>query len=132
MTVRELSQLYYINAAIEMMRDQLEEMREAADVRSPSMSDMPKAPGARDKIGDIVPRIADKEAEIRAMMREMEHKRAELTRYINTVPNVRIRLIMQLRFLRLLTWQEVAEVIGGKETEYSVKQTCYRFLKGKE
>lgn len=129
MTVKELSQLYYINAYIEHMREQLAEMREAADVRSPSLSDMPKAPGARDKIGDIVPRIADKEAEIRAEMREMERVRAELTQYINKVPNVRIRLIMQLRFLRLLSWQEVAEVIGGKETEYSVKQTCYRFLK---
>lgn len=131
MTVKELSQLYYINASIEMMREQLADMREAADIRSPSLSDMPKAPGARDKIGDIVPRIADQESEIRAMMREMEDKRRELTAYINTVPNMRIRLIMQLRFLRLLTWQEVADVIGGKETEYTVKMACYRYLKGK-
>lgn len=132
MTVKELSQLYYINRSIEHMREQLAEMRQALDVRSPSLSDMPKAPGAHDRIGDLVPRIADEEARIRAEMREMERVRAELTGYINTVPNVRIRLIMQLRFLRLLTWQEVADVIGGKETEYSVKQSCYRFLKGRE
>ncbi len=132
MTVKELSQLYYLNASIEMMREQLAEMREAADIRSPSLSDMPRASGVKDKIGEIVPSIADQETELEEMLAEMEEKRRELTAFINTVPNYRIRLILQLRYVKLMTWQEVADKIGGKETEYTVKKTCYRFISEKE
>lgn len=130
MTVKELSQLYYLNASIEMMRERLAELREAADIRSPSISDMPRAPGLRDKVGDIVPRIADEEAELEEMLREMEEKRRELNAFITRVPNVRIRLILQLRYVKMMTWQEVADAIGGRETEYSVKKACYRYVGG--
>ena len=74
MTVKELSQLYYLNASIEMMREQLAELREAADIRSPSISDMPRALGLRDKVGDIVPRIADEEAELEEMLLTLKEK----------------------------------------------------------
>ena len=38
---------------------------------------------------------------------------------------------MILRFIHQKTWQEVANAIGGKETEYSVKHTCYRYVEGR-
>ena len=31
-----------------------------------------------------------------------------------------------------MQWQQVADEIGGKETEYSVKSCCYRYVEGND
>lgn len=130
MTVKELSQLFYLQRSIEIAKETLEDLEESLDVRSPGFSDMPRAGGARDRIGDVVPEIADRISELEEMIREAEARKKELMTYIRRVPNTRIRLILQLRFVDLLSWQEVADRIGGRETEYTVKKTCYRYLNG--
>ena len=131
MTVQELQQLFYLNRLIEREQDKLDDLRSAAGLKSPAFSDMPKAPGARDKIGELVPKIVDQEREIEQNLQAYTETRDRLQDYIRRVPNTRIKLILSLRFLDMLPWQEVADAIGGKETEYSVKQACYRYVDGK-
>ena len=131
MTVQELQQLFYLNRLIEHERERLEELRSALSLQSPVLTDMPKAPGAKDKIGDIVPAIVDQEAEIEKDLKEYTAARDRLTAYIRQVPNARIKTILILRFIDQKPWQEVADAIGGKETEYSVKQACYRYVDGR-
>ena len=132
MTVQELQQLFYLDGLIEAEKERLEDLRESADIRSPELTDMPKAPGAKDKIGAIVPRIVDQAEEIAENIRRYDAMRKRLIDYINALPNARIKLIMILRFIQQKTWQEVADIIGGKETEYSVKSACYRYIYGKD
>lgn len=131
MTIQELQQLFYLGKLIEHEQDRLEALRSAVSLQSPVLSDMPKAPGRRDKLGDVVPRIVDQEAEIAESIRKYKETRDRLMRYIGAVPNARIKMIMILRFIDQKPWQEVADTIGGKETEYSVKQACYRYVEGK-
>lgn len=131
MTVQELQQLFYLNKLIEHERERLEELRSALSLQSPVLTDMPKAPGAKDKIGTIVPSIIDQEAEIEKNLQAYMEARDKLTEYINRVPNARIKTILILRFIDQMPWQEVAEAIGGRETEYSVKQACYRYVDGR-
>lgn len=131
MTVQELQQLFYLNKLIEHERERLEDLRSALSLQSPVLTDMPKAPGAKDKIGTIVPSIIDQEAEIEKNLQAYMEARDKLTEYINRVPNARIKTILILRFIDQKPWQEVAEVIGGRETEYSVKQACYRYVDGR-
>lgn len=131
MTVQELQQLFYLNRLIEREQDKLDDLRSAAGLKSPAFSDMPKAPGAHDKIGELVPKIVDQEREIEQNLQAYTETRDRLQDYIRRVPNTRIKLILSLRFLDMLPWQEVADAIGGKETEYSVKQACYRYVDGK-
>lgn len=128
MTVQELQQLFYLEKLIEHERERLEELRASAGLKSPLLSDMPKAPGARDKLGDLVPKIVDQEAEIAKSIKKYSETRERLLRYINHVPNARIKMIMILRFIDQKPWQEVADIIGGKETEYSVKHAIYRYV----
>ena len=128
MTVKELQQLFYLEKIIQHEQDRLDELRASVDLHSPGLSDMPKAPGARDKLGDTVPKIVDQEAEIRKNIRIYSQTKEKLLKYINGVPFVRIKMIMILRFIDQKPWQEVAEEIGGKETEYSVKKAVYRYL----
>ena len=131
MTVQELQQLFYLNRMIEREQDKLDDLRSAAGLKSPAFSDMPKAPGAHDKIGELVPKIVDQEREIEKNIQAYTQTRDRLQDYIRKVPNTRIKLILSLRFLDMMPWQEVADTIGGKETEYSVKQACYRYVDGK-
>ena len=109
----------------------LKEMREAAGLRSPGFDDMPGAPGAKDRIGEAVPKIVDKEREIMEHIEMYDRTRAEIANYIESAPNAKIKLFMKLRFLDLMPWMEVAEAVGGTVTEYAVKKACYRFIEGK-
>lgn len=128
MTVKELQQLFYLERIIQHEKDRLDELRASVDLHSPGLSDMPKAPGAKDKLGDTVPKIVDQEAEIQKNIILYSRTKEKLLRYINGVPFVRIKMIMILRFIDQKSWQEVADAIGGKETEYSVKKAVYRYL----
>ncbi|MBR6029190.1 MAG: hypothetical protein IKP40_08860 [Clostridia bacterium] len=128
MTVQELQQLFYLNKLIEHERERLEDLRSALSLQSPMLTDMPKAPGVRDKIGELVPAIVDQEAEIARSLRAYQETRDRLLNYIHRVPNARIKMIMMLRFIDQKSWQEVADAIGGRETEYSVKHACYRYV----
>lgn len=128
MTIQELQQLFYLGKLIEHEQDRLEALRSAVSLQSPVLSDMPKAPGRRDKLGDVVPRIVDQEAEIAESIRKYKETRDRLMRYINTVPNARIKMILILRFIDQKSWEEVADVIGGKETGDSARMCVTRYL----
>lgn len=123
--------MFYLDRLIEREQQKLQEMRDAAGIRSPGYDDMPHVPGAKDRIGDIVPKIVDKEHEIRERIEEYDRTRSEIEDYIESVPQAKIKLILKLRFLDLLPWMEVADALGGDATEYSVKKACYRFVEGR-
>ena len=128
MTVKELQQLFYLDKMIKLELDRLEELRASLDLHSPGLSDMPKAPGVRDKIGDVVPEIVDQAKRIEKNIQIYQKKKERLVRYIDSVPFVRVKMIMTLRYVDQKSWQEVADIIGGRETEYSVKKVVYRYL----
>ena len=113
MTLQELSQHYDLRRKLKKDEGILAALREAAYPKSPVLSDMPHAPGVRDKVGDLAVEIAD-------MSERVRYLREEITRQEQEVEG--------LRFLRCLTWGEVAGVVGGSNTEDGVKSTCYRYL----
>ena len=132
MTIGELNQLAYLQKAIEMESERLRELRESVDVKSPVITDMPKAPGARDKLGETVPKIVDQEAEILASLQKFTALKERAEQFINRTPNPRMKMILVMRFMDQKQWQEIADIIGGKEKEYSVKQACYRYVEGRD
>ncbi len=132
MTVKELEQLPYLEKLIEKEKEHLETLRDAADVKAQVISGMPRASGVSDRIGDAVPRVVDAEKEIERNIEEYIRERDRLKLYIEKAANARIKLILHLRFVRQMQWQQVADEIGGKETEYSVKSFCYRYVEGND
>lgn len=132
MTIEELKQLAYLEKAISLEKDRLQALRESIDMKSPVITDMPKAPGARDRLGEVVPEIVDQDMALQENIRKLEEMKKRLTDYIDKTGNVRMRMILTLRFIKQMQWQEVADYIGGKETEYSVKQACYRYVESRQ
>ena len=131
MTIEELNQLAYLEKAIELEQRRLETLEESLGLKSPVISDMPKAPGAKDKIGETVPKIVDQQEEIRETIERYTELRERLLRFINKTVNAKMRMILIMRFVDQKSWQDIAAFIGGKETEYSVKQSCYRYIEGR-
>lgn len=131
MTIEDLRELFYLDKLIDYENERLDDLRAKLDLHSPTISDMPKASGAKDKIGEVVPEIVDKTRQIEMDVCDLEARRNRLQGFIRVLPNIRIRLIMTLRFIDRLPWTEVAEKIGGRETEDTVKKACYRYLDSK-
>lgn len=129
MTLELLNQLRPLEVLIERERERLEELRDAAGISSPRLDGMPRKPGVSDKVGSLVPAIIDQESEIMQNLQLYTQKKREIEQFINEIPQFRIRLIYQLYYRDGLNWQEVSDKLGGKETEYSVKNAAYRYLR---
>lgn len=157
MTLKELSQLYYLNREIEMDQERLVNLdaeikgdeeqladleRIASSPSSPNYDGMPKSPSYGNKIENTVARIWDLAESIKrkkalrsdiAMTIQAKQilcltERNKLERYIADIPDSLLRLIFTYRFINGLTWSQVSYSIGVRTTEESVKKMCYRYL----
>lgn len=130
MTVKELSQLYWLNREIEMDQKRLEELEYQAVPGSPTISDMPPGPHNNEsKVEKLAAEIVDLKAIIAAKQIQCIHERQRLERYISEIPDSLTRSIFELRFANGLPWSQVAASLGGGNTTEGVKKRCYRYLK---
>lgn len=130
MTLKELSQLYYLNREIEMDQQRIEELRaKASALGSPNYDGMPKSPSYKNRLERYIAEIVDLEAIISAKITQCIHERNRLERYIADIPDSLTRQIFTLRFINGLSWLQVAYSIGGNNTEQGVKMICYRYIK---
>lgn len=129
MTLKELSQLYYLNREVEMDQKRLEELEWAAVPGSPVISDMPTGSHSNNsKVEELAAEITDLKAIIAAKQIQCIHERQRLERYICGIPDSETRMIFTLRFINGLPWSQVAACIGVGNTSDRVKKVCYRYL----
>lgn len=130
MTVKELSQLYWLNREIgELQRRLMELNSKITAPRTPNMDGMPRASGNGYALENAVAELADIQAIITAKQQEVIHERNRLERYISGIDDSLTREIFALRFINGLTWDQTAASIGGGNTSMSVRQRVYRYLK---
>ena len=65
--------------------------------------------------------LASLEMELLEMLNQVEE-------FIASLDDSRMRRIITLRFIENLSWNKVADRIGGNNTEDSVKKAFYRFM----
>lgn len=129
MTLKELSQLYYLNREIERDQERLEKLRARASAPgAPNYDGMPKSPSFENRLERYIAEIVDLEAIIQAKITQCLHERARLERYIAEISDSLTRQIFQLRFINGLTWVQIAFSVGGGNTEEGVRKRVYRYL----
>lgn len=130
MTLKELSQLYYLNREIEMDKERLERLRSLAYTPSgPNLTGMPGGGDRENRIERYIAEIVDLEAIISAKVTQCFHERSRLERYIADIPDSLTRQIFTLRFINGLSWEACAAHIGGSNTWKNLSNICYRYIK---
>ena len=80
---------------------------------------------ARNSLQKNIQRIEDKYTELLELQNDVEE-------YIESIEDSRMRRIIRMRFLDKLTWNQVADNIGGGNTEDSVRMAFNRFIEEKQ
>lgn len=133
MTLKELSQLYWLNREIEADKERLGELRQKIGApQSATISGMPGGGSRGSGMERYIAEIVDLEAIIRAKITQCMHERARLERYISGISDSLTRQIFTLRFVDGLSWRQVAFSVGGGNSEDSVKKTVYRHIRKAE
>lgn len=128
MTLQELSQHYQLRAQLEKDEDILYNLRMAAQPSAHALDGMPRASGVSDKVGALAIAIVDMEERIAYLKAAIAEEEGNISEWISSIKNDQTRQIFRLRYLGCLTWAEVAQVIGGRNTEAGVRMVCYRYL----
>lgn len=132
MTIKELSQLYYLNREIERDRERLSILRSKASSMGASGFDgLPKSGCLGGRLEQCIAEIVDLEVIIQAKITQCLHERNRLERYISDIPDSITRQVFHLRFVSGLPWAQIALSIGGGNTEEGVRKRVYRYLKQK-
>ena len=134
MTKKELEQLPLLAQLIDHERDRVKRIRNAAGIKSPSFG-MPSGTGPRDRIAENIPAAVDLESEIAAQLTDLEERRNRIERWIREQPP-RIQLIVRLKYLDGLTWNEVADEVYkdsmNPKSDDAVRQYLNRYLREEE
>lgn len=128
MTLKELSQLYYLNREIEMDQRRLRELEAKALPGAQVITGMPHGTGVVDKVGEYAAEIADLRGIIEAKHQQCLYERSRLERYIADIDDSLLRQIFTYRFVNGLPWLQVAACIGGNNTADSVRVACNRYI----
>jgi len=133
MTLKELSQLYWLNREIERDRERLADVRSrAACPSAPNLSGMRGGTSDESRVERYVAEIVDLELIISAKLTQCVYERNRLERYISDIPDSLTRQIFQLRFIDGLNWIQISNRIGGGNSEEGVRKRVYRYLKSEK
>lgn len=120
MTAKEyLSQYKDLNDSINVKLEQVGELRRKAQTVSSGSSDGTRSSTPRDRIGEITARIVDLEREINEDIDRSIDLQREIRAAIATVPEVRLRTLLEYKYINLLTLDETAVRMN-----YSYPQIC--------
>ena len=128
MTAKELYRLKDLKKLISRNAVRLAELESRIDPASMNFTGMPHNTTTDNTTTTILNSIIDLKNEIEAQQREYLLEQIRLERFIHTIDDFQMRLIMSLRFIDMLTWGQIAQYIGGGNTEDGVRMACSRYL----
>lgn len=127
MTKKELSQLYYLRREVEQITWEIAELEALATGGSARITGLPHGESA-DKISRYGAEIADLQTLKDLKVQECWIELNRLNRYIDAIPDSMTRQVFRLRYANGFSWRQVANKVGGGNTEDSVRKRHDRFL----
>lgn len=129
MTKEDLSQHMELRKRMANALELLASLEAAASPRAQHLDGMPHASGISDRTGDLAAEIADAKAVINGLQAEVIRSETVAAAWIATIDDMQTRMIFRLRYIRGLPWKEVAALVGGGNTDRSVRLRAYRYEK---
>lgn len=128
MTLDELNAHLDLLKNLAAAREALEALQ-AATLSSSRFDSLPRIQYPVDRTADLGIKIAEQRETVSRWERLVERSSATVNAWINSVQDNRLNVILYLRFICGYEWQQVADLIGGKNTEAAVKSLVYRFFR---
>lgn len=129
MTVKELSEVYYIQKIINRYDEKIAQLYASLEPGGMNLSGMPRDPSPKNRMVEVIAKVDELKRKKRIEEAKQQVARVKLDKFIEECDNPQIRIILMYRFVDFLKWGAVAAKLGGNNTEDSVKKACYRFLK---
>ena len=129
MTKKELSQLYYLNREIEEIQNRIYELETLAGSCTSYITGMPKVKGITDKVAKYAAEIADLKCLLDLNLKKCFYELNRINRYIESVEDAEMRMILTFRYINGLPWEQVAMNISPYASGDSVRKAHDRFLK---
>ena len=128
MNITELNNLRYIEKEIKLLQERIEELETEAARVTPILTGLPGKGSGGDRIGAVVEQIIEEKEKLEAALQQRQEERRKAMRFINSIADSQLRTIFILRFVAGKSWNEVADYIGGGNTESSVRMKVFRYL----
>lgn len=130
-TRKDLSQLYYLKREIRNDERRLQDMKDAATKITQSMSGMPGSGKKSDKTA-IAAEIADLESIIRSKNKMCVAHYNRIMRYVAEIDDSFMRQIITYRHVDMMKWRDIAQKIGGGNSEDGIRMAYTRFVEKDE
>lgn len=128
MTLSELNELFELVVKLNEAKELIRSLIADAEPGAQAFKGMPRTPGVKDKVGDLGVEIAYLDEYIATTEKEVDLLKAPAEEFFETISNIQLRMMFRFRYLHGMTWKEVADKLGGRNTEDGVKSAVYRFL----
>lgn len=122
MTIQETRNIYYINKEIKKIQEEIHALNNDKNFyKSNKLTGMPKG----NLEADIFADYADDKETLQDMLvyslkkLQLERKKAEV--FLNTIEDAEIRLIIRLRVINNMTWEEIGAELRMERTTVSKK-----------
>ena len=128
MTKKELSQLYYLKKEIRQQQKRLQELETAATSCTSKITGMPHGMGINDKISKYAAQIADLKGLLDLNLKKCFYELNRINRFIESVEDSEIRMILTLRYTQNLSWRNIATTMNYQDESVPRKRHD-RFLR---
>ncbi len=146
MTVKELSQFYYLGKEIKENKKQIKELEadlkkisktvdstQGSQLQIPFQLHSVKIEGIalqdKNRWHRIKAELEDVKKIVDLKLEQQVCEYNRISRFILSIDDSLMRQILVLRFVKCCAWNKIADEVGGNNTEASVKMMCIRFLK---
>ena len=108
----ELNELYWLNKEVEDLQNRLQELEETCGVSSAKIDNEIHGSGGK---SDPVERLTIKKIQLKnriyeTMLLILEEKE-KIEKFIETIPDSKLRTIVRLRNIDLMTWEEIGNIM---------------------
>lgn len=130
MTKKDLSQLYYLKKEIEQQQNRLQKLEDiATNIGNSTSVGKIQNNETSDKIGKYAAEIADIKSLLELNIKKHFYELRSLERYIQSLEDSEIRIILTLRYIQCLSWQQIARSMGTAGDGSTERKKIDRYLK---
>lgn len=125
MTIEEINSIYYINKEIAKLQEELYMLKNKNFFKSNNLTGMPKGNIEADVFVDYAEDVRTLESMLQYTLKKLQVERKKIEDFLNTVEDAELRLIIRLRAVNNMKWEEIGEELGMNRRTASRKFLNY-------